>query len=65
MTTALSPLPDLLALPPARAEAIRSLAPHLRPGLRVAREGRDDRSLTERRGFGEAVDDGIRVRAQT
>ncbi len=36
MTTALSPLPDLLALPPARAAAIRALAPHLRPGLRVA-----------------------------
>ena len=36
MTTALSPLPDLLALPPARAEAIRALAPYLRPGLRVA-----------------------------
>jgi phosphoesterase RecJ-like protein len=36
MATTISPLPDLLALPPARAEAIRALAPHLKPGLRVA-----------------------------
>jgi phosphoesterase RecJ-like protein len=36
MTVALSPLPDLLAIPPARGEAIRALTAHLRPGARVA-----------------------------
>jgi phosphoesterase RecJ-like protein len=35
MTTAAAVLPDLLAVPPARAEAIRTLAAQLRPGQRV------------------------------
>jgi phosphoesterase RecJ-like protein len=35
MTTAAAPLPDLLAIPPARAEAIRTLADQLRSGMRV------------------------------
>ncbi|MDF1503371.1 DHH family phosphoesterase [Roseisolibacter sp. H3M3-2] len=35
MPAALSQLPDLLAIPPARAEAIRALTPHLTPGARV------------------------------
>jgi phosphoesterase RecJ-like protein len=36
MTTTAAPLSDLLAIPPARAEAIRTLAAQLRPGMRVA-----------------------------
>jgi phosphoesterase RecJ-like protein len=32
----LAAAPDLAAVPPARAEALRALAEHLRPGLRVA-----------------------------